>query len=510
MPRKKTPRISEEERAEVNRRNGRMSKGPTSEAGKIRASRNALKTGCQATVHHLDSEDPALIRARYALWELHYQPESPADYHLLNENVRATLRLDRCEAATQSLVNTQLADASTDWRRAREQDIKDLSCVLAFDPALHLRELRASSMGCDWLVSRWEFLGGRVERNGAWSPVETAEAFLLLGCFPEEGDKRWDPIQFLADAGYVYGELAILKQFDVRQSALDSLKPKPPRVSLKGALGAAWLADPAVTAGRLKQEVAMQLTRLKAESARLWLEVDEPSRARAVSAAQVIRDEATAKRLLRYRVEAKSAFHASLKELEKTLEKDKERTDDWRDRLEELQRSTGFLVEPAADVAAEAEDVAEAAAEGTLGSLPAGPGASGSDVPNGTSTDVKICEAPTPAGTLGSRGSDSRNEPNVPGPVGRVGPVMPPVPTLPFHPGPDGRGGGSRTSRGWGFAPDEGGSKSPTRRGPVEGRGVGRVDRRWAAGRETDRRPEPDPRPSPAAVAEPGTSSRRE
>jgi hypothetical protein len=317
MPRKKTPRISEEERAEVNRRNGRMSKGPVTEAGKIRASRNALKTGCQATVHHLDSEDPALIRARYALWELYYQPESPAAHHLLNENVRATLRLDRCEAATQSLVNTQLADASTDWRRAREQDIKDLSCVLAFDPALHLRELKASSMGCDWLVSRWGFLGGR---------VETAEAFLLLGWFPETGGQRWDPIRFLADAGYTYGELEVL-----------------------------------------------------------------------------------------YRVEAKSAFHASLKELEKTLEKDKERADDGRDRLEELQRSTGFFVGPAADVAAAAW---EGPAEGTLGSLPEGPGAAGADVPNGTSTGVKICGTQTPAGTLGSRGSDSRNEPNVPGRVG--------------------------------------------------------------------------------------------
>jgi hypothetical protein len=222
----------------------------------IRASRNSLKTGCQATVLILDTEDPALIRARYALWELHYQPESPADYHLLNENVRATLRLDRCEAATQDILNKQIADAATGWRRDRERDVKALSHALPFDPAPVLGELKASSIGCDWLVSRWEFLGGRVEQNGAWSPVETAEAFLMLGCFPETGGEHWEPIRFLTDAGYVCDDTEVLRGVDFRQSALDSLKPTPPRVSLRGAMGAAWLADPAVTAGRLKREVA--------------------------------------------------------------------------------------------------------------------------------------------------------------------------------------------------------------------------------------------------------------
>ena len=137
-------------------------------------------------------------------------------------------------------------------------------------------------MGCDWLISRWERLGSQLEKNGGWSPIEKDEAFLLLGCFPETGGKRWDRTKFLLDAGYIYDELEILKDFDFVQACLDSLKPRPPLVSLRGALGAAWLADPAVTVERLLQEVAQQLTRLKAESARLWVEVDEPIRRRAL------------------------------------------------------------------------------------------------------------------------------------------------------------------------------------------------------------------------------------
>jgi hypothetical protein len=142
----------------------------------------------------------------------------------------------------------------------------------------------------------------------------------------------------------------------------------------------------------------------------------------------VIRDEATAKRPHRHRVEAKSAFHASLKELEKV----KESADDWRDRLEELQRSTGFLVDHVAAVAAVAEDVVEASTEGTLGSLPAGrtdePETNGAEYFGVTSTIIIFCVMVIQAGTLGSRGAVSRNEPNVPGPVGSI---VPPVSTPP-------------------------------------------------------------------------------
>jgi hypothetical protein len=106
------------------------------------------------------------------------------------------------------------------------------------------------------------------------------------------------------------------------------------------------------------------LMRLKAESARRRLEIDERSRAVVVAAAQVTRDEATARRIPRRRRDEKSASHASLEEL-----KNRERAEGWWDRLDELQRSTGFLAEPAADVPAVSE---EGPSEGTVGSLPAG------------------------------------------------------------------------------------------------------------------------------------------
>lgn len=43
--------MSKEERAEISRTNGAKSKGPKTEAGKERSSRNALKHGERATKH---------------------------------------------------------------------------------------------------------------------------------------------------------------------------------------------------------------------------------------------------------------------------------------------------------------------------------------------------------------------------------------------------------------------------------------------------------------------------
>ena len=236
--------------------------------------------------------------------------------------------------------------AASDWTTNRQKGVKALSHQLPYDPAAALVDLNQTSMGCDWLVSRWEWLGGRLETNGDWSPLEKTEAFVLLGCFPETGGKRWDPTRFLVDAGYVYDELEILKEVDLVQLCLDSMKPRPPLVSLKAAIGAAWLVDPAVTAERMKQEVTTQVARLKAASARLWVEVDEPSRARALEKAQVIHDEATAKRMLRYLAEAKSAFAAAEQALERTLEQDAERAaEGWMERLVEAEESESDLAD---------------------------------------------------------------------------------------------------------------------------------------------------------------------
>src|SRR5262249_13184791 len=170
-------------------------------------------TACTAKVHTLVTDDPALVQARHDYGHLYYQPASPLAFHHLQEGVQASLRLNHVATACTSIVNTQIINASSDWRSERQKEIKALSTELPIDPAQVVGFFRETAMGCDWLISRWERLGSQAETNGGWSPIEKDEAFLLLGCFPETGGKRWDRTKFLLDAGYIYAELRILKGF---------------------------------------------------------------------------------------------------------------------------------------------------------------------------------------------------------------------------------------------------------------------------------------------------------
>src|SRR5215470_1683233 len=88
------PPLTKEQRAEVSRRNGAKSQGPVTAAGKLRSSRNALKTACTAKVHTLVTDDPDVVQARHDLWHLYYQPASPLAYHHLRETERASARLE--------------------------------------------------------------------------------------------------------------------------------------------------------------------------------------------------------------------------------------------------------------------------------------------------------------------------------------------------------------------------------------------------------------------------------
>src|SRR4051794_30648981 len=92
-------RLSPEERAEVSRRNGAKSRGPTSAAGRAASSRNSTRHGMRAKVTVMANEDPEVVAARVAEWDDHYLPRSPAARHLVNQCVAATLLADRCRIA---------------------------------------------------------------------------------------------------------------------------------------------------------------------------------------------------------------------------------------------------------------------------------------------------------------------------------------------------------------------------------------------------------------------------
>src|SRR4051812_37143271 len=114
--------MTKDERAEVSRRNGRLSKGPKSAEGKRRSSQNALKYGLRARTVPLPQEDPQAVAALADEWHAYYRPSSPVARHLTNECLRANLLADRCDRYRQSELERQVAQADRNWEQARRRE----------------------------------------------------------------------------------------------------------------------------------------------------------------------------------------------------------------------------------------------------------------------------------------------------------------------------------------------------------------------------------------------------
>ena len=82
-------------KSESARINGAKSHGPKTEAGKRRSSQNALKHGLTAQTLLLPSEDPAEFQQLLTSYLGQFQPDGPAELHLVHEMVTANWRLQR-------------------------------------------------------------------------------------------------------------------------------------------------------------------------------------------------------------------------------------------------------------------------------------------------------------------------------------------------------------------------------------------------------------------------------
>src|SRR3954453_21033402 len=100
-----------EERAEISRRNGRMSRGPTSDQGKSISRANALAHGCRAELLPMPNEDPAFAGQVVGFWDGYYRPRSPGAQHLLDLCVRFKILSDRSFRAHDSAVADQVEAA---------------------------------------------------------------------------------------------------------------------------------------------------------------------------------------------------------------------------------------------------------------------------------------------------------------------------------------------------------------------------------------------------------------
>ena len=82
-------------RAVISRANAQHSTGPRTEAGKQRASLNALSHGLTAASPVLPSEDPAAYESHRRRFMDEYQPATPTETQLVQELIDTSWRLNR-------------------------------------------------------------------------------------------------------------------------------------------------------------------------------------------------------------------------------------------------------------------------------------------------------------------------------------------------------------------------------------------------------------------------------
>ncbi len=90
--------MSSPERIAANQKNAKKSTGPTSEAGKSKSSRNAVKHGLTAKEVVLPNEDAGLFKDRLTDWNNYFQPRNPAFAASIKRAVSADWKLDRINA----------------------------------------------------------------------------------------------------------------------------------------------------------------------------------------------------------------------------------------------------------------------------------------------------------------------------------------------------------------------------------------------------------------------------
>ncbi len=96
--------------------NGAKSRGPVTEAGRARSSKNAIKHGLTAQTIVLPTEDPDEYDALLTSYTQQFQPDGPVELDLVHEMAAAQWRLQRI-----ALIETQLFTAAIE----REEEDSD-------------------------------------------------------------------------------------------------------------------------------------------------------------------------------------------------------------------------------------------------------------------------------------------------------------------------------------------------------------------------------------------------
>ena len=187
---------------EANRRNAQMSTGPKTQAGKAKASLNALKHGERAktVVPVLPQEDPAELVAKIRQWVEDLQPGDDPERDLVVRAARLSWTLDRLERCETAGLAVRVRQAQLPSNVETVEKVCDLGRKLLYNagprilpvsgppwddnPAAFLCGLESTAEGCRWLLERWTVLGDMLERGAIWTLTDLYRSIRLQGKHP--------------------------------------------------------------------------------------------------------------------------------------------------------------------------------------------------------------------------------------------------------------------------------------------------------------------------------------
>src|SRR4051812_5566308 len=175
--------LTKADRRRINRENAQHSTGPKSEAGKARASMNAVTHGLriESLALPLTGEDATTLRDRLREWDDCYRPDTPAERELLEMAVTASAQRRRALAFQAVTLAENITHAQLRWDQQRDQQVETFKALLKPEPAEAVAGLMQTAHGCRWMIARWEDLEELLEKDGTWYGDDRDLAIQLQG-----------------------------------------------------------------------------------------------------------------------------------------------------------------------------------------------------------------------------------------------------------------------------------------------------------------------------------------
>ena len=168
---------------DANRRNSRLSTGPTSTSGKERSRRNSMRHGTSGHLVVVHEDDAARVERRAEEFAHDLAPKSALGRFLTRQLATLSVRIDRSASQESLAIAHRTRHAVETFDREQLEAADRMLETLGEDPRILLRRLRDSPEGIERLIEAWQGLRADLTRETRplWTPWHRERAENLTG-----------------------------------------------------------------------------------------------------------------------------------------------------------------------------------------------------------------------------------------------------------------------------------------------------------------------------------------